>query len=118
MDKELFGARVKAARRKARLTSDALAEVCDCTPVSIRQIESGARLPSLPKLITICNALEVTPDDLLMQELFFPVEPVAKERSDQRILEIVFRLHKLSSEKVAAICSVVETLVDEMERLE
>ena len=60
MDKTAFGARVREFRRQAKLSSDALSELCDCTPVSIRQIESGARLPSVPKLVNLCNGLRVT----------------------------------------------------------
>lgn len=116
MDKEAFGTRVRQARRKTNITSDALAELCDCTPVSIRQIESGARLPSLPKLVSICNALRVTPNELLAQELEF--EPSARENPDQRMVRALHRLHRLSPEKGDAVCTILETLVCEMEGLE
>lgn len=118
MDKIAFGVRVRAARRRAGLSSDALAELCDCTPVSIRQIESGSRLPSLPKLMAICNALKITPDELLGQELAFPADPAIRKNSERRLVEAILRLHSLSPQKENVICSVLETLISEMERLE
>lgn len=116
MDKASFGIRVRNARRKSGLSSDALAELCDCTPVSIRQIESGVRLPSLPKLVDICNALHITPNDLLGQELQF--EPSARENPDQRVVKALFRLHRLTPEKGDAVCTILETLVSQMEGLD
>lgn len=116
MDKASFGTRVRNARRKSGLSSDALAELCDCTPVSIRQIESGVRLPSLPKLVDICNALHVTPNELLGQELLF--SPSVRENPDQRMVEALIRLHGLSPDKGDAVCTILETLVSQMEGLE
>ncbi len=48
MDKIAFGACVRTARKRAKLTAEKLSELCDCSTVSIRQIERGNRLPSLP----------------------------------------------------------------------
>lgn len=118
MDKASFGTRVKKARQKAGLTSDALAELCDCTPVSIRQIESGIRLPSLPKLVAVCNALRVTPNDLLGQELEFAIDPAMRDNSDRRMVGALLRLHGLPPERGNAVCTVLETLLSQMEGLE
>lgn len=112
MDKIAFGVRVRAARRKAGLSSDALAELCDCTPVSIRQIESGSRLPSLPKLVAICNALQVAPEELLGQELNLAAGSAARDGRERRLLEAALRIHSLSPQKENVVCSVLETLVD------
>lgn len=117
MNKEAFGNRVREARRRAGLTSDALSELCGCTPVSIRQIESGARLPSLPKLVALCNALQVTPDELLNQELTFPTDPSIRESPERHLMDLVLRLHSLPDQKQELIFSVLETLTGQMEKL-
>ena len=38
-------------------------------PVFIRQIEGGTRTPSLPVFVRICNALEMSPEYFLQDEL-------------------------------------------------
>lgn len=114
MYKSNFGKRVRIARQRAHLTSDKLAEICNCTPVSIRQIESGTRLPSLPKLISLCNALEASPNDLLGADLTFDTE--AKRDSafhalDDRLAQIMIWIRRLPIEKGSFVCSVTETIL-------
>lgn len=112
MDKVLFGARVRVARHRARLTSDELAELCECTPVSIRQIESGVRLPSLPKMVFLCNALKVTPNELLGPELTFPIDEGPPSECDDRLAVIVQRIRGLTKEKREFLCVVIEFMLD------
>lgn len=117
MDKAAFGARVREFRRQAKLSSDALSELCDCTPVSIRQIESGARLPSVPKLVNLCNGLQVSPNDLLGPEVL-PVEDKSRGNLfDERWREISTRMRRLPVTKYNAACSVMEALLCNIEKL-
>lgn len=117
MDKTAFGARVREYRRQAKLTSDELSELCDCTPVSIRQIESGARLPSVPKLVNLCNGLQVSPNDLLGAEILLVRDGENGLLSDERWREISLRVRRLSASKFNAACSVIETLLCNIEKL-
>ena len=117
MDKSAFGARVREFRRQAKLSSDALSEICDCTPVSIRQIESGSRLPSVPKLVKICNGLQVSPNDLLGPEVPMVDDKSSHYLSDERWKEISRRVRQLSISKYNATCSVIETLLCNIEKL-
>ena len=52
-----LGARIYTVRRKKGITSNRLAELCGVGAVHIRKIESGVKLPSIPRFIMICNAL-------------------------------------------------------------
>ena len=113
MDRVTLGARIYEARKKANLTSEALAEMCDCTPTTIRAIESGARLPSVPKFVSICNALKVTPNHLLMRELLFPISDYDVEDND-RVQKLVVRLQRLPGEKMDLVYAVVDCLVEKM----
>lgn len=63
--RSLFGSRVREARKRAGLSQAELANAVDLERTAITQIESGRALPSLPRLIALCNALKVTPNDLL-----------------------------------------------------
>ncbi len=69
MEKIGLGNRIRVARRDRGLTSDALAEMCHINSTYLRQIEGGTKIPSLPLFISLCNALRVSPDSLLRDEL-------------------------------------------------
>ena len=68
---QMLGARIHTARRKQGITSNRLAELCGVGAVHIRKIESGKKLPSIPRFIMICNALETSPQYLLQDSLDF-----------------------------------------------
>lgn len=69
MDLQKFGEALREERKKRGLTSDQLAELCERTPVYIRQLEAGIKTPSLKTLIALCNALPCSPEQLLTNEL-------------------------------------------------
>ena len=69
MEKNGLGKRVNAERKSNGLTSDKLSEMCNINATYLRQIEGGTKMPSLPVFISICNALKVSPDYLLRDEL-------------------------------------------------
>lgn len=75
-----FGKCLRKVRREAKTTSDKLGHACGVNPVFIRQIESGTRLPSLPKLIRICDNLQVSPVYLLETEMI--IKETEKEWND------------------------------------
>lgn len=65
MDYICLGKNIRKFRKKERLTQEALAEICDITPVFVSQIENGTRKPSLETVCSISKALSVTVDELL-----------------------------------------------------
>lgn len=69
MEKKTLGGRVNAARKDRNLMAEKLAEICSINATYLRQIESGAKFPSLPLFIALCNALETSPDYLLQDEV-------------------------------------------------
>lgn len=69
MEKNGLGKRLNAVRKDKGLTSDKLSEMCNINATYLRQIEGGTKMPSLPVFISICNALKVSPDYLLRDEL-------------------------------------------------
>lgn len=64
-----FGRRINKIRKEQGIISEALAVICGVNPVFIRQIEGGTRTPSLPVFVRICNALEMSPEYFLQDEL-------------------------------------------------
>ena len=65
MEKKLLGKRINAARKERGWTGEHLAEVCSINATYLRQIESGAKTPSLQ----LCDALHVSPTYLLADNL-------------------------------------------------
>ena len=116
MDRIIFGSRVHAARKQVGMTTERLAELCDCTPVSIRQIESGSRLPSIPKLVDLCNMLKVAPNELLGKELTFPIGQY-DEMAEEGIQKLVIRMQMLPKEKRELVFAVLETLISQIEHV-
>lgn len=95
MDRKAFGKKINETRKKQRITSDKLSDLCGVNPVFIRQIESGTKLPSVPVLIKICNALHISPDYLLREDLEENELVYMKNLSDTMVNLSPKQLHKL-----------------------
>ncbi len=65
IDYDAIGMRVKIARIKSKLTQDSLAEKTGLSVVHISNIENGNAKMSLSSVIEIANALSVSVDELL-----------------------------------------------------
>lgn len=65
MDKKLLGRQINRARKDRNLTSEKLSEACNINATYLRQIESGAKMPSLPVFVSICRELKASPSYLL-----------------------------------------------------
>ena len=63
----ILGAKIHAARRKASLSQEALAEELGVKQSSVSQWERGHTRPSLAHLVPLATALGVSLDDLLSQ---------------------------------------------------
>lgn len=60
-----IGQRIKIARIKKGKTQESVADIVDITPSHMSNIETGKTKVSLPTLIAIANALSVSVDTLL-----------------------------------------------------
>lgn len=69
LDYKAIGKRIKIARIKADLTQERLAELIDISPTHLSNIETGTTRVSLNTIISIANALSVTDDDLLCDNI-------------------------------------------------
>jgi transcriptional regulator with XRE-family HTH domain len=65
---DTFTANMRKYRKKAKLTQEKLAEICDTDPCYIGQIETGRRFPSLPYIERIAGALNIAPYLLFYNE--------------------------------------------------
>lgn len=69
IDYYAIGKRIKAERLKLSITQQTLAEWAELTPSNISHIERGKTKLSLSALVNIANALSVTTDELLCDNL-------------------------------------------------
>lgn len=97
-----LGVRIHTARRKKGITSNRLAELCGVGAVHIRKIESGVKLPSIPRFIMICNALETSPQYLLQDSL---------ELNDSDTLRLLDKLQALPPPQLALAESLIDTML-------
>lgn len=65
IDYQAIGQRIRQYRQEKGLSQEILSEKADVTPAHFSHIERGHTKPSLPTLIRIANALDITIDDLL-----------------------------------------------------
>ena len=72
LDSKSIGARRRYFRKKKKLSQEALAEMVSVNNDHISRIESGRVRPSLQLLVAIANALEVSIDDILVDNLTHP----------------------------------------------
>lgn len=81
----LVGERLRAIRKKRGYTQEQLAEMAGISPQHCSGIETGGAKVSLPALIQLCNALESTPDEVLLDSV-----PAAAKPGLRREVEAVF----------------------------
>ncbi len=64
-----IGKRIRAYRRSIGMTQELLAEKVNVSPPYISRIENGSSSPSLQTLVDICNALDITIDEVMQDSL-------------------------------------------------
>ena len=65
-DYVLIGERIKFWRQQRGLTQEQLAEMVELTPGFISLVENGKKRASLETLLSICRALNITLNDILV----------------------------------------------------
>lgn len=69
INKKAFGRKVKESRIEANFTQAELAEKIEVSQNFLGDIERGIKLPSLQKLILLCNTLKISLDYLFSDSL-------------------------------------------------
>ena len=69
MDKEILGQRLRQLRQEKGCTLQALADQAGIGMVYLGEIERGLKMPSLSTFIRLVEALEVSADSVLREEL-------------------------------------------------
>ena len=99
----LIGERIKKIRKSQKITQDKLSEMAGISPQHLSQIESAKTKLSLPALINICNALNVTTDRVLCDVL-------TADTSQQIKSDIAEVFKDCTDDEVYLMLSVAESL--------
>jgi transcriptional regulator with XRE-family HTH domain len=99
---KLVGVRIKATRLAKALTQEELAERASISPQHVSHVENGGTKLSLPCLVAICNALDVTADKILMDSI-----PQAEIHYVEEVAKI---FDNCSSDEMFLMLSVAESL--------
>ena len=102
MDQSAIGARIREARLKKKMTQEQLAEKADIGFYYIGEIERGVKLPSLTVFVQIVEALGVTADSLLKDEL---------SASPEFNNEITTKLEKLTPKQRAGAVAILDAYI-------
>ena len=86
-----IGKNARQCRKELGYTQEVLAEKCGFTAPYCSQIETGARLLSLPKFITLVEALDTTPTVLVYgKSKNERIERIAKILSDMPESDVAY----------------------------
>ena len=105
IDYKAIGQRIKIARIKKGVTQETVADLIDITPAHMSNVETGKTKVSLPTLIAIANALSVSVDTLLCDNVIASKIIFEKEAkdifSDCDEYEVRFLVDLMKSAKIA-----------------
>ena len=82
LDYESIGKRIKRYRTDKKMSQEELGQAVGTVYKHVSNIETGAKAPSLELLVMIANALDVSADDLLTDNLKHSSSPVGTEIHD------------------------------------
>jgi transcriptional regulator with XRE-family HTH domain len=102
---DVFVENMKKYRKRAKLTQEKLAELCDTDYRYIGQIETGRRCPSLEYIERIAAALNIAPYRLFYDETETENESVMGLYREQRQ-----KIKTLLIENVTNICTMIDEL--------
>lgn len=84
-DQAAVGARMKAARNRAKMTQEQLAEKLDVTKSAVSQWESGSTLPDIRPIIELCRASPNNSAD----EVLLGTPAVRVTLAEKQLLEMI-----------------------------
>ncbi len=102
---QLFGKRVRAVRKAAKITQEQAAEAVRLNAKYLGEIERGEKRPSFETILALAKALHVSP------VAFFQFD---REEDDEKLLrrKIETLVHKCSPQHLQQVYRVVRALVE------
>lgn len=98
----LIGKRFRTIRQKRGYTQELVSERAGISPQHYSGIECGSAKVSLPALVRLCNALEATPNDILMDSV--------KEAAPLLLTDVAEVFSDCSSDEIFLMLSQADSL--------
>lgn len=106
LDYSNLGKRIAKRREQIKIKQNALAEAIGISNNYLSSIERGKEKPSLEILVRICNALHVTPDYLLMGNMY----------SNNVPQNVTDGLRLCSDEDIALLSAIMQYMVERQKK--
>lgn len=120
-----FGVRLKALRKSRGLTQKELAIKINAKHTAISNWENGQNYPDVDTIELICGALDISPNQLLLDAKKSPISAEAETGESERVFELFFKflieagyiregdnLSAMQAKGAAAAIKVVEIFFD------
>ena len=107
LSKKEIGERIRAARQARNVTQVELARMIGAQQTNLSQIERGVRGVGVGQILKLCQALKVTPDNLIGGQ-----KPAASLRpQNERLLKRVRHIEKLPAEHQDAVVRMLDAFL-------
>ena len=103
MEREELGMMIRQARKKNGFTMEKLAEKADIGVTFLGEIERGKKMPSLETFIRLVEAMNVSSDYILRNELTSGKEHIYND--------ITKKLDKLSPRQRKTVCDIIDVYI-------
>lgn len=106
LDSKLLGKRIQRYRRMKSWSAERFAEEIDVSVPYIRELERGAKTPSMKMFVEIANKLDVTADELLCDSVDKDMSMVSNDISN--------KIRNCPRDKIKLINILVDAVIEKM----
>ena len=106
LDSKLLGKRIQRYRRMKSWSAERFAEVIDVSVPYIRELERGAKTPSMKMFVEIANNLDVTADELLCDSVKKDVPLISND--------LTSKIKNCSPDKIKLINILIDTIIEKL----
>lgn len=99
-------ARLKAARKAAKVTQDQLVTMAEFSPVALSKFERGINSPSFANFVAICHALDVSPNYLTGWDEGSTLEGTAGKQA--LLNQLIINANSLPDDWIEQLISIAE----------
>lgn len=110
-----FHERLKALRVQASMTQKQLGELLDVSVVTIRNWETGTKLPSMQAIISLSKTLHTSSDYILGIEHNKILDTIPMSKTEAKLLSDYRGLDKYGQRTVEVVCAIEKLRVEETE---
>lgn len=108
VDYSLIGKRLAGIRKQKKLTQEKLAEKTGLANNYISNIENNRSIPSIETLVKLCDALDITPNEVLLG--------TATTSSLYMNDELQVKINQCNFKEKRLICGIIDLLLSEREK--